>query len=176
MQNLIPYLIQNGRTWVVLERARYHPQGTPLDAPFRELFDPFFEIPTLDRARICLVPRIDNPPFYRELERSGIAMPLDFSSMAGITFIDTILISRAEASFEPSERLALLFHECVHVAQYLHLGLDRFIQQYVEGWAANGFEYSSIPLERHAYDLQNRFTASPREPFSVDESVRASFP
>ena len=41
--------------------------------------------------------------------------PLDFSQMAGITLIDTVVLS--DAYFEETDLVLLLFHECVHLAQ-----------------------------------------------------------
>jgi hypothetical protein len=90
--------------------------------------------------------------------------------MAGITFIDTILIARSKvtpAGWEP-----LLFHECVHVVQYALLGLDRFVDDYVSGWAMNGRQYERIPLEAEAYQLQAAFTNKPDVAFSVEAAVR----
>ena len=72
---------------------------------------------------------------------------------------------------QPAPTLALIFHECVHVAQYQILGVGEFIRRYVEGWAANGYEYASIPLEVDAYALQGRFETSPNAPFSVESDV-----
>jgi hypothetical protein len=45
------------------------------------------------------------------------------------------------------------------------------MQRYVTGWAQNGFDYHSIPLERMAYDLDGRFSAAPGAPFSVRDEV-----
>ena len=46
--------------------------------------------------------------------------------MAGITFVNTILLSEAML---PSANLSpLLFHECVHVCQYDVLGVDAFVE------------------------------------------------
>jgi len=89
--------------------------------------------------------------------------------MAGITFVDTILISDLYAHDQP--RISLLFHEMVHVVQYGWLGVSEFTSQYVQGWVQNGFVYAEIPLERDADELQKRFDSAPQNPFSVEEIV-----
>lgn len=87
--------------------------------------------------------------------------------MAGITFDDTVLLSQAERVGDDVAFLGLLFHELVHVAQYEVLGVDEFVCQYVQGYAANGFVYERIPLEVAAYNLGGKFLAAPRVRFSV---------
>jgi hypothetical protein len=59
----------------------------------------------------------------------------------------------------------------VHVVQYGWLGVAEFTSQYVEGWAQNEFSYAAIPLEREAYELQERFDSAPQDTFSVEEIV-----
>ena len=71
----------------------------------------------------------------------GVPPPLDFTTMEGITFVDTILVS--DRKHPPDQPLApLLFHELVHVVQYAMLGLPVFISRYVRGWAAR----STVPF------------------------------
>ncbi len=92
------------------------------------------------------------------------ALP-NFSLMAAITFVDTIV------SHEPfTDRL--LFHELVHVVQYQKLGLPEFAAKYVRGFL-NGGSYEAIPLEVNAYELEARFAAEPAMPFSAEAEVRA---
>ena len=89
--------------------------------------------------------------------------------MAAITFVDTILMSERRSP-PANEQMPLLFHELVHVVQYERLGLDEFVTRYVRGWVANGFQYSGIPLERWAYELDARFrTGAPA--FSVAAEI-----
>jgi hypothetical protein len=140
------------------------------DAAMRSL-SPFFGTETLSRVRVFVLPHIPNPPFYSLLASQGIPTPLDFTEMAGLTFLDTVLISQSKADFSEARLSSLLFHEAVHVVQYEHLGLDRFMNDYVTGWAANSFEYRNIPLEQQAYSLQDRFDENPSAIFSVHEEV-----
>jgi len=166
----IRFLIEQGKAWIAAERAARHPHGQHLSDPLRHRFSPYFGAALLDRVCIQLVPAIPNPPFYAQLAASGQPIPLDFSQMAGITFIDTILVAQSKvtpAAWEP-----LLFHECAHVVQYALLGLDRFVDQYVTGWAMNGRRYERIPLEAEAYQLQAAFTTKPDTAFSVEAAVK----
>ena len=50
--------------------------------------------------------------------------------------------------------------------------MQAFVQQYIQGWAQNGFQYGAIPLERDAYELQQRYELQPEQAFSVREEVR----
>ncbi len=43
--------------------------------------------------------------------------------------------------------------------------------RYIRGWAENGYDYNAIPLERDAYQLQERYERNPDQPFSVSEEV-----
>ncbi len=171
VQALLDFLIQNGQGWVRAQRDLHYPTARPLSAKETAGFAGFFEAQTLDSARIKNVPVIQNPEFYSQLTALGEPMPLDFTRMSGITFEDTILISVTMTP--PSTAFApLLFHELVHVVQYETLGLQAFVQQYIHGWAQNGFQYDNIPLERDAYELESRYQAHPQQTFSVREEVR----
>lgn len=166
---LIAFLIQNGRKWIIDQREFHYPHSIPLGGTEIEILKMFYRESTIERTRIRHVTKIENPSFYTDLERSGISVPLYFSQMAGITFIDTILLSDLYAHVQ--QRISILFHELVHVVQYGWLGVSEFTSQYVQGWAQNGFVYSEIPLEREARELQKRFDNAPRNAFSVEEVV-----
>ena len=168
--------IREGTAWVSASQTSLGRLGKPLISPIQAFFAPFFPADALSRIRVVLVPHIENPPFYSVLSAQGIAVPLDFREMAGITFIDTILVSQSRADLSEAGSLSLLFHEAVHVVQYQHLGLERFMHEYVIGWAQSGFSYPDIPLERQAYALQDRFRASPSTGFSVLAEVQLAFP
>ena len=165
---MIDFLITRGQAWVTQQRDVHRPSAIPLDTRARAQFEPFFEAVILDEARFKGVPALQNPSFYAELEAVGQSVPLDFTNMHGITFIDTVLLSErfGQVSFP-----GLLFHELVHVVQYRILGVAEFVTRYVRGWAANGYKYETIPLERDAYQLQHRYEAAPNQPFSVREVV-----
>jgi hypothetical protein len=108
--------------------------------------------------------RVGNPPFYRALVQMGFeaaALP-NFSLMAAITFVDTVV---SHESF--TDRL--LFHELAHVVQYEKLGLERFANKYVRGFLSGG-SYG-VPLEINAYELDARFAGAPTKAFSVSDEV-----
>jgi hypothetical protein len=135
-----------------------------------QVLTPFFGVDALIQARITTVSLIPNPDFYDTLAAQGVPIPLDFTQMSGITFVDTILISSARPV--PSAGWhRLLFHELVHLVQYQLLGPEEFIRRYVNGWARNGFRYETIPLEQDAYGLDARFASRPDAAFSVRTEV-----
>jgi hypothetical protein len=169
---MVQFLVENGRRWVAAQREAFQPTSDPVSEEDRAVLRHYFGHAVLQGSRLTWVDEIANPDFYADFERAGVPIPLDFRLMTGITFVDTIVISRSQ--FEgPATWRPLLFHELVHVVQYRVLGVDRFVAEYVNGWARNGFFYESIPLEAMAYELQGRFDrASDR--FSVEtEVVRA---
>lgn len=170
MDEALAYLIENGLAWVQEQRDRHRPDALALKPQERQVFEPFFEAEVLDEVRFKSVPRIENPGFYRLLAAMGRPLPLDFAASHGITFGDTVLLSERYLQSDAS-RLSLLFHEMVHVVQYGLLGMEGFLRVYVTGWAENGFEYRAIPLERDAYDLQDRFEENAAAPFSVHDEV-----
>ena len=149
--SLINFLIPNARTWIEDQRDEHRSGGRSITSEETNPLQRYYRTKTLELARIKMVPQIENPPFYAELSRAGLPIPLDFRQMAGITFDKTILISKSY--FVPQAYISLLFHELVHVVQYVCLGVPEFATRYVMGWAQNGFDYASIPLEREAYDL-----------------------
>ncbi len=168
---LLAFLIARAPAWIEAERSAHRPTGRALAAHEIDALKSFMPLSVLAEVRLASVPVIQNPPFYADLERAGIEIPLDFRQMTGITFMDTILVAEA-APIPSSEWLPLLFHELVHVLQYQELGLDRFVQLYVLGWAAGGFRYEDIPLERDAYELDGQFRAAPTESFDGLRAVR----
>lgn len=169
-QSLFPWLVQEGARWVQSQRDAHRPGARPLNDREVDALERFFGPTIMNLASIKLVPHIENPPFYAMLVQSGISV-IDFAQGGGITFIDTILISKAHTWRGPVP-LSLVFHELVHVVQYDLVGIDEFVSRYVRGWFAQGAQYASIPIERQAYDLQARYEAEPSTGFSVEAYVR----
>ncbi len=167
----LSYLITEGSSWIRLQREILRPTAATVPDDYRERYALYFRPETLDKVRFQLVDKIENPGFYDELTKKGMDIPLDFSKMDGITFVDTIAVTRHKLRNPDLNRL--LFHECVHVAQYEYLGMESFVSQYVHGWAENGFDYFAIPLEEQAYELERRFARG--ETFSVEDVVAATF-
>lgn len=173
MQGLLEFLMENGKIWVVSQREASRGIAIPLSQAEKEVLQPHFGCETLDSVRVLRVPQINNPDFYSILEQAGQQVPLDFREMAGITFIDTILV--AEPKVSATEWISLLFHECVHVCQYQLLGVELFVEQYLNGWARGGFDYYNIPLEQQAYQLQSEFDAATGVSLDVELSVRRTW-
>ena len=167
--DFLVFLEKQGSRWISNVRVAHRPLGRVLTPVEVQTVAPYFDESLLRTVRISRVPSISNPDFYSFLLEQSIAIPLDFTQMAAITFVDTILVSERQP-LPASEEMPLLFHELVHVVQYGLLGLDEFVTRYVRGWASNGFQYSGIPLERWAYELDARFrTGAPA--FSVAAEV-----
>ncbi len=161
-QQHLPQLILHAAGWVRRLHDALYPTATPLPEQFSPLFAPFFAPSTLARIRLLLVPEIPNPDFYPALQAQGLPVPLDFRVMAGLTLIDTVLISQSRADFSGPLLASLLFHEGVHVVQYEHLGLDRFMTEYVLGWASADQRYEGIPLESRPTPWNHASRQSPR--------------
>ena len=137
-----------------LERASGRVKIRGLSEQERLHLAAFFEPALLERVRLRRLPR-----------------PL--AAVAGITLRSTVFLSRR---WLEGQHLPLLFHELVHVVQYQRLGLWRFLWRYLRGWAAGGFRYRAIPLERHAYELQGRYLAGRGRGFRVAAEVEARLP
>jgi hypothetical protein len=101
----------------------------------------------LESTRLVLTDQICYPP----LDQLGLGEFKALSAIpwGGITYNDIYFLRRDLAC------PALHFHELVHVVQYQHLGVDRFLWAYGLGLALHGYEDS--PLEKMAYDLQLEF-------------------
>jgi hypothetical protein len=171
MKEQLPYLIREGKTWVLSQQDRHRNAGSTLSRRELNALAPFFGVRMLDSIRVCWVDVIENPLFYEELLEMGKPIPIDFREMGGIAYVDTILLARARIG--GSDYMSLLFHECVHVVQYQVLGVDAFVDQYVNGWAANGFAYEKVPLEQDACQLQALFEKTPTIPFRAEAEVRS---
>jgi hypothetical protein len=171
MNQLIAQLVHQGRRWVAQQRMTYRDQGQKLSPEAVAEFSRYFDGKLLQEVRTVLVPAIDNPGFidqYRSLFTLFKVPLLDFSTMSAITFVDTILLVAGSVG---SDLDPLVFHELVHVLQYDILGLDRFVEQFINGWVNQGFNYAAIPLEMDAYELQNRFETEAGQAFEVREEV-----
>jgi hypothetical protein len=162
-------IVQEVAAYIEGNRNGYLPQSVPLNGTQRLTMQPFFPTYALDSTQLVVLTgsRVNNPPFYAGLVKMGFEPPSlpDFSEMAAITFVDTVV------SHEPFTA-RLLFHELVHVVQYEKLGLPEFAAKYVRGFL-NGGSYEAIPLERNAYELDARFAAAPTKAFSVADEVQA---
>ena len=151
--------------YITVQRALYTPSATPLSQAQRAAMGGFFSADVLNVLLLTLRgERIQNPPFYPQLQEIGFGNLPDQSTMDAITFSDVVV------SHVPVTN-GLLFHELVHVEQYRQLGIARFSELYVIGFL-NGGGYERIPLEVYAYRLGAQYQASPQQRFSVECAVR----
>jgi hypothetical protein len=162
------WAVARGVAWIQRRRALHRPSALPLAAGALTALGPYFQSDLLEAIRVHRVPRIRPPWPMGLLDRVGRS-PIDFGHVWGITYLDTIVL--ATSLVEEERETACLFHECVHAAQVRKLGPAGFVRRYVEEWAAAGWRYRGIGLEREAYALQGRFEAG--EAFRVDAELRA---
>jgi hypothetical protein len=164
------WMVARGLAWIRRRREFHRPLAEPLAKEAREALTPYFEPATLEAIRVHRVPRIRPPWPVALLGRIGRA-PLDFGHVWGITYLDTIVL--ATELVDDLRATSFLFHECVHAAQVRRLGPVGFVRRYVEEWAASGWRYRGIGLEREAYALQRRFEAG--EAFRVEAELERDF-
>jgi len=145
--------------WIQEQRTTHRPEGCRLPRRMRKRLEPWFEIETLQIARVRVVPFIMPPAFVPTLLNGA---DMAFEKMKGLALIDTILVT------DPRPRPDLLFHEVVHVAQYRRLGLKRFAEAYVRGLLSARLSYGANPMELRAFMLQDLFTQGSVRPFCVD--------
>jgi hypothetical protein len=152
--------------YISSSRTKYAAQAVPLTEGQRTGMLPFFPAELLDAVRLSVLrgSRVPNPSMYSMAKMMGIRNLPDFSDMAAITFVD-VVVSHEDFSS------GLLFHELVHVVQYGQLGVKEFARRYVQGFIDGG-SYEEIPLEKNAYDLEDRFSSDPQQIFSVADEVR----
>ena len=147
-------------------RERFAAASVPLDGLQRQTMQPFFPADLLVAARI--VPpehaRFQNPEFYYRARQRGFEHMPDFSHLGELTFEDVILFHAAVTD-------RLLFHGLVHVTQYRLLGVERYVELYLRNFARSGL-HVLVPFEVQAYDLDQRFAATPHVGFSVESEVR----
>ena len=152
--------------FILKNQKRYALRATPMTAEQKSAMQPFFPAEVLDQTRLLVLhgDRILDPPFYSMARVMGIKNLPSFTDTAAVTFVDVIV------SHEPMDN-SLLFHELVHVAQYAQIGSKEFASLYLNGFL-NGGSYARIPLEKHAYDLEKRYTAASAQAFSVSDEVK----
>src|SRR5437879_5273933 len=122
-------VIQQVAKYIASQRQTYRGNASPLDQNERPVLAPFFRESVLDSTRIVVLTdqRVSNPGLYSGLVTMGFepgSLP-DFTEMAAITFVDTIVSHGPIAN-------RTLFHELVHLVQYEKLGLPQFAAKYVK--------------------------------------------
>jgi hypothetical protein len=122
----------------------------------------FYSAECLARAKVVAIERVPVPPL------TSIGLPefgeFERGIYTGITFKDTYFVAATQRGNE-----SLHFHELVHIVQWAHLGVEKFLLAYAAGLASNG--YRNSPLEAMAYDLQAYFDQNGR-PGDIESAVR----
>jgi hypothetical protein len=151
--------------YITVQRERYRHNTLLLSTVQKRALAGFFSLDLLQSTRFVVLrdERVATPEFYPALKAMGFNNLPDPSIMAAITFVDTVV------SHEPLTD-GLVFHELVHVEQYRQLGVSPFSSLYVRGFLSAG-SYEAIPLERHAYALEERFEGDRTDGFSVADRV-----
>jgi len=144
-------------SYIAEQQAAFGKRAQPIPAELVLRVNPFFPADVLSTVKV-VQGRAPEPGFYTLLRMMGIRNAPAFQEMAGITFQDVVVHG------EPLS-LALLFHELEH------LGLDGFASRYVRGFLSGG-SYEEIPLEKQAYELEDRFASNPSAAFSVEDDVK----
>jgi hypothetical protein len=166
----VPWLIKPAVpliAWLTARFISHHhrrlwPHAEAIRPELREKLRPFFPADVLAATRIVCA-AIPEPRFYPFVTFIGVRGWLEPSSVGAMTLIDLVAYPRR---LSPST----LAHELVHVVQYRVLGLKKFADLYVRGFLDGG-GYEGIPLERQAYELEERIRRYPDKAFSVEEDV-----
>ncbi len=117
---------------------------------FKELFAGYFPEEFLTRSFYVVTDRIPLPA--KDLLEAGNLGSLFGRQIEGLTLNDTYYLVPTAA-----DNLQIHFHELVHVAQWHHLGVERFLARYLN--ELNRYGYNEMPLERMAYELDARYLA-----------------
>lgn len=159
---LVPLLSWLTARYIAKQHRCVLPHAAPIAPRFYSDLRPFFPPEILADTRVAQA-SIPNPRFYFLVKLLGIRGVLEMSAIGAITLVDVI-------AYPEEMNRSTLFHELVHVVQYRVLGLRQFARLYVTGFL-NGGGYEGIPLERQAYELEERFRRDPKSVFSVEMDV-----
>lgn len=115
----------------------------------------------LDSVKVVIV---DKPPMV-PLSSLGLKEFRDFENLdaAGVTYLDTYFLRSDYANLE-----SIHFHELVHIIQWEHLGIDKFLLMY--GLGLLKYEYKNNPLESLAYKLQEDFEKTDK-PRAIEKEI-----
>ncbi|HWY29364.1 MAG TPA: hypothetical protein VNX46_01335 [Candidatus Acidoferrum sp.] len=134
--------------WIDTTLATHADQSRPVISFGFKRLPQYYSPQFLALAKVVVVESVPVPPL------AALGLPelaaFEQGDYAGITFKDTYFVKAAESSRE-----SLHFHELVHVVQWAHLGVEKFLTAYAAGLAMQG--YRNSPLEVMAYDLQDHF-------------------
>ena len=151
------------KTWIEGELDSRRAMRRPVSSHAFPRLAAYYSTQLLDSSGVVEVPRVPIPPL------AALGLP-DFAEFEngdyeGITYLNTYFVQASVATGE-----SLHFHELVHIAQWQHLGADRFLVAYALGYLLAG-GYRANPLEVMAYDLQARFDQN-AAPFDAETLTR----
>lgn len=173
-KDLLRFLVEEGIQWVQSQREVYRTGARTLSKGEKNALSGYFNADILGLAQVSMADKIGNPDFYASLKGADSLPLLDFTGAIGITYIDTIVLSKHYLTSNPRV-IPILFHELVHIVQCHLLGLRDFVELYIGGWAENSFNYYAIPLEVEAYRLSRLYEKNPKKGFSVLDEVQKKF-
>jgi hypothetical protein len=152
--------------FILNSRKKYAAHAVPLTPEQRAAMQPFFAAAILDQTRLFVLhgERVQDPPFYGMARMMGFKNLPSFAETAAVTFVDVIVFHQEITSDS-------LFHELVHTVQYQQLGIREFSSRYLSGFLKNG-SYEENPLEKHAYELEQRYSSARSQAFCVADEVK----
>jgi hypothetical protein len=160
------HVLEQLRGYLRGQRIHYLPFGKPLGSERVGLMSRFFSPSLLSRIKVVQLVnrRITAPSFCQEIRASGFPGLKEFTHGASMTFEDLLVFNDIITD-------RLLFHALVRSVQFQVLGLDRYAELFVRAFLDTRLRFG-VPLERHAFELDSRFAADRKTPFSVEEEVR----
>ena len=141
--NELPALFPHVVDWIWYLEKQARDSGRPL-IPIEFNIAQNVGVTHREQVRILLVPRIPPPsnPRVKQLAKQAGLLAAD---TGGLTAGYDVIVR-----LDCTRNLRLLAHEFVHVAQYERLGIEGFLQQYIQQIAAHGYADAPFELEAEA--------------------------
>src|SRR3989338_2489182 len=149
------------RKWIEVTLNHYASKAKPIDEFNFKNLPLYYSDQLLRSAKVVVVDQVPVPP----LTSFGLAEFSGFEKgdYAGITFKDTYFVNSKEVFSE-----SLHFHELIHIVQWKHLGVEKFLIAYALGLLK--YDYQNSPFEVMAYKHQANFD-SKAVPYNVEKVV-----
>jgi len=154
-------LLSDVKKWIARILAEHEAQKQPLEAAQFARLTKYYSTELLQRVQRVIVDRCPVPP----LADTGLAQLAEIENwdIKGIPWENTIFIRRDLADWD-----VVHFHELLHIAQWKHLGTDRYLTAWAIGTITRG--YRENPLEEMAFRHQVRFETQ-ETPYDVVKEV-----
>jgi len=146
-------------------REHYLPIARRLTRSEAERFAPYFSDSVLNGIRVAELhgARVPVPDFFEQARAMGYDNLPDIAHMDSLTFLNVIVFNEAITA-------RALFHGLVHAVQIRVLGLERYAELWVRGFA-RGRAHFTVPLEVQAFSMASKFMLPRHPPFSVENEV-----